>query len=291
MDPGQIIAGRYRIECLLGRGAMGSVYRAVQLSIKRQVALKLLEFQNDENQGLIERFEREARALSRLSHPNTVRLFDYGTDERGVPFIVMELLRGCDLAEDWARQGPLRWDQALRVLQAVAGSLGEAHREGVVHRDIKPANVFLCAGAAWPSIKVLDFGIAAETDPEKASKLTRTGTVVGSAAYMSPEQAQGHAVNAPSDLYALGVLAFEAMTAQTPFESRAFTAQLLAKVLEPAPSLRDARASSPRRDRRWGGRRREADVRGDARAVPAPCDSHGAAQRFARGRNGRAIRS
>jgi serine/threonine-protein kinase len=127
------------------------------------------------------------------------------------------------------------------VLRAVAGSLAEAHQAGIVHRDIKPANVFLCAGAAWPAIKVLDFGIAGETDPERASKLTRTGTVVGSAAYMSPEQAQGHAVGAPSDLYALGVLAFEALTTRTPFDSRAFTAQLLAKVLEPAPTLREVR--------------------------------------------------
>jgi serine/threonine protein kinase len=238
-EPGHIIAGRYRVEGLLGQGAMGSVYRAVQLSVGRSVALKLLVDEHRGQPAYVQRFEREALALSRLAHPNTVRLFDFGTSERGWPFIVMELLRGSDLADDLERQGPLRWDQALRVLHGVASSLAEAHAMGIVHRDIKPANIFLCADAAWPTVKVLDFGIAGDTERGTANRLTLTGTVVGSAAYMSPEQAQGRTTGPASDLYGLGVVSFEALTARTPFHGRTFTAQLLAKVLEPAPRLRE----------------------------------------------------
>jgi serine/threonine protein kinase len=239
VEPGHVIAGRYRVERLLGQGAMGSVYRAVQLSMGRSVALKLLVDEHRGSAPHIERFEREAQALSRLAHPNTVRLFDFGTSERGCPFLVMELLSGSDLADDLERQGPLRWDQALSMAQAVAASLAEAHAASIVHRDIKPANIFLCADGAWPRVKVLDFGIAGNTGVEKARKLTLTGTVVGSAAYMSPEQAQGLPVGPASDLYGLGVVLFEAMTGKTPFATRVFTAQLLAKLLESAPALRD----------------------------------------------------
>jgi serine/threonine protein kinase len=244
-EPGHIIAGRYRVERLLGQGAMGSVYRAVQLSVGRSVALKVLVDEHEGHPAYVERFEREALALSRLAHPNTVRLFDFGTTERGWPFIVMELLRGSDLADDLQRQGPLSWDQALRVLHGVASSLAEAHAMGIVHRDIKPANIFLCADGEWPTVKVLDFGIAGNTERGAVTKLTLTGTVVGSAAYMSPEQAQGKAAGPASDLYGLGVVSFEALTARTPFHGRAFTAQLLAKVLEPAPRLRELSRDVP----------------------------------------------
>jgi serine/threonine protein kinase len=239
VEPGHVIAGRYRVERLLGQGAMGSVYRALQLSVGRSVALKLLIDEHRSSARYVERFEREARALSRLAHPNTVRLFDFGTSEHGCPYLVMELLQGSDLADDLERQGPLRWDQALSVTQAVARSIAEAHASGIVHRDIKPANIFLCASGTWPRVKVLDFGIAGHTEAVKTRRLTLTGTVVGSAAYMSPEQAQGLPVGPASDLYGLGVVLFEAMTGKTPFAARVFTAQLLAKLLEPAPALRD----------------------------------------------------
>jgi serine/threonine-protein kinase len=241
VGPGEIIAGRYRIERLLGQGAMGSVYEALQLSLQRRVALKLLVDEHLEHPAHVARFEREAVALARLTDPHTVRLFDFGTDERRRPFLVMELLEGCDLADHLARHGPLRWDRALLVSRQVLGSLAEAHGAGTIHRDIKPANLFLCAGPEWPVIKVLDFGVAAATERDRSTrKLTLTGTVVGSAPYMSPEQAQGQEAGPGADLYALGVVLFELLTRSTPFQGRTFTAQLLAKVMEPAPSLRDA---------------------------------------------------
>jgi eukaryotic-like serine/threonine-protein kinase len=239
-SPGHVVAGRYRIEQLLGQGGMGSVYRAMQLSVGRPVALKLLSDEHIGSVDLLERFQREAVALARLEHPNTVRLFDFGTSEGGCPFLVMEFLRGTDLAQDLERNGPLRYDHALRVARQISCSLSEAHDAGIVHRDVKPANVFLCAGSSWPLVKVLDFGIVGDivADPV-APRLTRTGTVLGSVAYMSPEQAQGLAVGPASDLYALGVVLFEMLTRRTLFDPRACTAQLIAKVMEPAPRLRD----------------------------------------------------
>jgi serine/threonine-protein kinase len=136
----------------------------------------------------------------------------------------------------------MRWDQALQVSRQVLASLAEAHCAGIIHRDIKPANLFLCAGPEWPVVRVLDFGIAAATEGDRAArKLTLTGTVLGSAAYMSPEQAQGHEAGPAADLYALGVVLFELLTRRTPFDGRTFTAQLLAKVMERAPGLREVR--------------------------------------------------
>src|SRR5688572_20112532 len=240
VGPGHVIAGRYRIERWLGQGGMGSVYRALQLSVQRTVALKRLVDEHLESASHIERFEREALALSRLSHQSTVRLFDFGSDERGCPFIVMEYLEGSDLAADLERHGPMRWDQALAVAHPILGSLAEAHAAGIIHRDIKPANLFLCAAGEWPVVKVLDFGIAGGSEPRVGlRKLTLTGTVLGSAPYMSPEQAQGLPVGPAADLYSLGVVLFEMLTGRTPFESRTLTGQLIAKVLEVAPGLRD----------------------------------------------------
>jgi len=240
VGPGHVIAGRYRIERWLGQGGMGSVYRALQLSVQRTVALKRLVDEHLESASHVERFEREALALSRLSHQSTVRLFDFGSDERGCPFIVMEYLEGADVAADLERHGPMRWDQALAIASQILGSLAEAHAVGIIHRDIKPANLFLCAAGEWPVVKVLDFGIAGGAEPcAGLRKLTLTGTVLGSAPYMSPEQAQGLPVSPAADLYSLGVVLFEMMTGRTPFEPRTLTAQLIAKVLEVAPGLRD----------------------------------------------------
>jgi serine/threonine protein kinase len=240
VGPGHVIAGRYRIERWLGQGGMGSVYRALQLSVQRMVALKRLVDEHLESPSHVERFEREALALSRLSHQSTVRLFDFGSDERGCPFIVMEYLEGSDLAADLERHGPMRWDQALSVASQILGSLAEAHAAGIIHRDIKPANLFLCATGEWPVVKVLDFGIAGGAEPRGGlPKLTLAGTVLGSGPYMSPEQAQGLPVSPAADLYSLGVVLFEMLTGRTPFEPRTLTAQLIAKVLEVAPRLRD----------------------------------------------------
>src|SRR5688572_4676786 len=239
LGPGQIVAGRYRIERLLGAGGMGSVYRALQLPEERAVALKLLVDEHLGGVAVLERFEREARALARLVHPNTVRFLDSGRSESGQSFIVMELLEGSDLAEDLARHGPMRWDHALSVCREVSSSLVEAHEVGIVHRDIKPANIFLCSGPSWPIVKVLDFGIAGAVDPGmRTRRLTLTGTVIGSASYMSPEQAQGKAVAPATDLYALGTVLFEMLAGKPPFDGLVFTAQLLAKVMQPAPGLR-----------------------------------------------------
>jgi hypothetical protein len=237
---GQVIAGRYRIETLLAEGGMGSVYRASQLPMERSVAFKVLFDEHQDSTPHLQRFEREAHALARLTHPNTVRLFDFGTTEQGHPYLVMELLEGSDLAARLARSGPLPWEQALHVAHQVLCSLEEAHGRGIVHRDIKPANVFLCQVQGQSLfVKVLDFGIAGMLEPAAGDRrLTVTGTVIGSVAYMSPEQAEDGAVGPAADLYAVGVVLFEMLTGQVPFERRSVTAQLLAKVSR-APRLRE----------------------------------------------------
>lgn len=238
LHAGQVIAGRYRIEAMLGEGGMGAVYRATQLSLDRAVALKVMLELPGDNLRLEERFEREAAALARLAHPSTVRLFDFGRTERGCPFLVMELLEGADLEELLRRRGRLECAEALHVTAQVLRSLEEAHAAGLLHRDIKPANIFVCAASGGPRVKVLDFGIAGMTAAlQPAARLTRTGVFVGSAPYMSPEQARGDAVGPATDLYAAGVVLFEMLTGATPFREATLTALLLAKVNQPAPAL------------------------------------------------------
>lgn len=243
LQPGQVVAGRYRVEGLLGEGGMGSVYRAIQVSVDRPVALKVISESLSQYPQVVDRFQREGRLLARLRHPNTVCLYDFGATERGQPFIVMELLEGQDLGARLRQQGPISWPFACQICCEVLRSLEEAHRLGIVHRDIKPANLFLCtSGGRAPSVKVLDFGISglAVTDAEMA-KLTAEGAVIGSAPYMSPEQAQGKPITATTDLYSVGVVLFEMLTGRTLFEGDTRTALLLAKLSQPPPTLRQVR--------------------------------------------------
>src|SRR4051812_32743151 len=164
LGPGQLIADRYRVEELLGEGGMGSVYRATQLSLGRAVAVKVIADAEMASAHLVERFEREARALARLAHPHTVRLFDFGLSDGKSPFLVMELLSGRDLAERLRTDGPMGWRDALAVCVQVLRALEEAHEAGIVHRDIKPANIFLCKVQGQELFaKVLDFGISGLT--------------------------------------------------------------------------------------------------------------------------------
>jgi serine/threonine protein kinase len=241
LKPGQVIAERYRIECLLGRGGMGSVYRAAQLPMERPVAIKVLVDQEAASPVHLKRFEREARALSKLSHPNTVRLFEFGTTTQGQPFLAMELLDGIDLQRRLSREGRVPCDQALRICLQVLRSLEEAHSYGIVHRDIKPANIFLCPIRGQPSfVKVLDFGIASRLNRTPAdTQLTADGTVIGSVPYMSPEQAEGADIGSFTDLYAVGVVLFEMLAGTLPFRAKTLAGLYVAKATQPALHLSD----------------------------------------------------
>jgi serine/threonine-protein kinase len=223
-DPliGTTLAGRYRIEARIGTGGMGTVYRAEQVGLWRRVALKVLKRELVVERETVARFHREAKAMSMLLHPNTVRVFDFGEDPAtGYLFLAMELLEGELLTARLEREGVLDVLDAIGITQQILRSLAEAHSKGIVHRDLKPDNIYLARieGAAAAVVKVLDFGIAkvfrdeGTIDPLE----TQAGTVFGTPRYMSPEQAQGKQLGPPSDLYTVGVLLYQLLTGRPPF--------------------------------------------------------------------------
>ncbi|HET7571804.1 MAG TPA: serine/threonine-protein kinase [Gaiellaceae bacterium] len=202
------IAGRYRLDELLGRGSMSEVWCAHDLELERTVALKLLAPTAD-----VERFRREARAVASLGHENVTQVFDYG-EEGGRPYMVLEYLPGGTLDERLRETGPLDAQAAAAVASGIAAGLAHAHAHGVVHRDLKPANVLFDADGR---AKIADFGIARMTAGE--GSLTEAGTVLGTAAYISPEQAAGEAAVPASDVYALGAILYRMLTGRLPFEA------------------------------------------------------------------------
>jgi serine/threonine-protein kinase len=206
---GQVLAGRYELGPLLGVGGTASVYRATDRVLERTVAVKVLGVPADQDPAMVERFGHEARAAAGLSHPNIVAVFDSGS-QAGVHYLVMEYVQGETLADTLRRQGVLEPCRAAEVGRWVCEALGAAHARGLVHRDIKPANVLISQAGV---VKVADFGIASAATPV----LTRGGNLLGTAAYLSPEQAHGGPVDARSDLYALGCVLYELVTGAPPF--------------------------------------------------------------------------
>ncbi len=204
-----VVAGRYRLGGVVGRGGMAEVRTAEDLRLGRSVAVKLLRTDLAEQDGVRERFEDEARAAARLSHPNVVAVFDTGEHE-GIPYIVMELLPGSSLA-DLIAKGPLDVETVRRIGVQVLAALDAAHAAGLIHRDIKPANVLLAADG---TAKVADFGIAKSAE---AQTHTATGMLLGTAAYVPPERLAGHPATPESDLYSVGVLLYEAVSGHRPF--------------------------------------------------------------------------
>ena len=239
--PGELFAGRYELEELVGAGGMSSVYRAHDRLLERYVALKVLHPQYAEDEEYVERFRREARSVARLSHPHIVTVIDRGEDG-GRQYIVFEYVDGEDLKQLIERGGPLPARRAIELALEVADALAFAHENGLVHRDVKPQNVLLTPDGA---AKVTDFGIARSLDVEHG--VTQTGTVLGTSDYLSPEQAGGKPTTPASDIYSLGIVLYELLTAEMPFAGANFVAIAMKHINEPPPDLLAKRPDVPPR--------------------------------------------
>jgi tRNA A-37 threonylcarbamoyl transferase component Bud32 len=219
---GQTIGGRYRIVKLLGEGGMGAVYLGEQNigGTLRKVAVKTLHLHLSNDPKIKQRFERECATVAELQHPNTIQLYDYGTTEEGILYMVMEFVQGDSLASILEKKGALDPARTQHIIQQICDALGEAHALGIVHRDLKPDNIVLTERAKdW--VKVLDFGIAkrSEAPDKEEAKLTQQGTVLGTPPYMSPEQFTGKPIDARSDIYSIGVMAYEMLAGTLPFSA------------------------------------------------------------------------
>jgi len=218
-DPyiGTLVDGRYRIERLLGMGGMGLVYLARQRTLERPVAIKIVRAEHAGNREIGERFVTEARAASSAGSPHIVDVLDFGTLPDGATFLAMEYLEGVTLSEFLEARRSLPARLAIELAQQIADGLGDAHARGIIHRDLKPENVFLTRSHGELFVKILDFGIAKVATA--SVRLTRAGQIFGTPHYMSPEQARGQGVDARTDIYALGVLLYEMVCGQLPFDA------------------------------------------------------------------------
>ncbi len=232
LQPGDLVAGRYRIDEMIGRGGMGSVYRATQLGLFRAVALKVVHPEFAASERYRARFEREARVMASLDHQNVAAVYDFGVDN-GTLFLVMELLLGRSLSRQLNDAGPLTVPDAVRIGLVVTDVLRAAHAMRLVHRDLKPENLFVLDDG---TIKVVDFGLAFIDEAGDLGRMTKANTVTGTPTHMAPEQAAGRALGPPVDMYALGVMLFEFVTGTTPFSGSA--GEVLAKhIYTPPPTL------------------------------------------------------
>jgi serine/threonine-protein kinase len=241
-DTGTLLDRKYRLDAPLGRGGMGAVYRATHVMLGKTVAVKLIKADLVGSPDMVRRFQREARAATSLNHPNIVSVYDLGQAGDGTLYIAMELVEGRSLKEEVTASGPMQPGRIASLLTQVASALGVAHRHGIVHRDLKPQNLMISrAEDGTEVVKLLDFGIA-KTHEEGATQLTQTGFALGTPQYMAPEQAAGKAVDGRTDLYALGVILYEMLTGEVPFNDPSTPAVLvkhLSELPEP-PSRRKA---------------------------------------------------
>jgi eukaryotic-like serine/threonine-protein kinase len=236
---GEVIAGRYELEELVGVGGMSNVYRAHDRLLERMVALKLLHDRYTTDDEYVERFKREARSAARLSHPAIVTVIDRG-EQDGHQFIVFEHIPGETLKQRIEREGPLPVDVALDLALQIGRALSFAHERGLIHRDVKPQNVLLNGDGR---AKVTDFGIARSVDVDA----TTTGYVVGTSHYIAPEQAKGERADAQSDVYGLGAVLYELLTGEVPFPGDNFVTVAMRHVNDPLPSLVEKRPELPLR--------------------------------------------
>ena len=236
---GKVIGGRYRITKLVGQGGFGGVYSAEHTATGDTLAIKVLRADVENNKDVIMRFRQEAKQTSKLKHPNTVRVYDFGQMDDGNLFLAMEFLVGSELTDVMRKEGPLSYKRVIRICIQVLKSLSEAHSKGLVHRDLKPDNIFLQdLHGEQDFVRVLDFGIAKSLSDEQQD-ITSTGAVIGTPKYMSPEQARGQPVDERTDIYSLGVILFELLSGAPPFVAETPLAMILRRVTEEPPRIHD----------------------------------------------------
>ena len=235
------LLGTYRIESLIGRGGMGAVYLATDTRLDRRVALKVLSPELAEDEAFRDRFVVESRTAASLDHPNIVPVYEAGEID-GRLFIAMRYVEGHDLSDLLTRRGALPVALAVRILVALAAALDAAHAKGLVHRDVKPGNVLLTGPDDEPHVYLTDFGLSKRVGEQS---LTRAGQIVGSIHYVAPEQVEGRQVDARTDVYSLGCLAFEVLSGTAPFQRESEMATLMAHVQDPPPSLLPLRPELP----------------------------------------------
>jgi serine/threonine-protein kinase len=238
---GERIADRYELEEVVGHGGMSTVYKAHDSLLERNVALKVLHQQYNEDEDFVERFKHEARSVAQLQHPNIVTVIDRG-EEDGRQYIVFEFIDGENLKELVVRKGRLGLRDALEIAHEIARGLAFAHDHGLIHRDVKPQNVLLNGDGR---AKVTDFGIARSLDVDHG--VTQTGTILGTSNYIAPEQASGQPVDAHTDVYSLGIVLYEMLTGELPFPGESFVAIAMKHIQEPSPNVLDVRGDIPLR--------------------------------------------
>ena len=242
---GQLVDGRYQVESVLGQGGMGVVFRAVQTSVQRPVAMKTLHPQLAMAPTFFERFKREAEIASRLHHPNIITIFDFGRTADGTCYYVMEMLEGVSLRQRVKHDGPMTLRQAAAVIEQATLGVGHAHKQNVIHRDLKPHNVMLSLIDGNEYVKVLDFGLVKAMEQDDEEQLTSTGQVLGTPQYMPPEQAGGERVDHRSDLYSLTGVFYYCLTGHSPFGANTVRKALQASLTQKPPTIVTYRKGAP----------------------------------------------
>jgi eukaryotic-like serine/threonine-protein kinase len=245
---GITLAGKYRIDARLNEGGMGTVYRGCHVLMDKTVAIKVLRPTLAADEKIVARFSREARAASRITHPNAISVTDFGEDERGHVFLVMEFLSGRTLKHVLRDEGPLPLARVVDITRQIGDALDAAHAQGVVHRDLKSDNIMLLDTMTGDHAKVLDFGIAKinEPDGQVDTSLTAPNLVIGTPQYMSPEQcSQDSEIDARSDIYSLGVILYEMLVGHVPFSGDSPTIVMMKHLQEPVPSVLEERSDVP----------------------------------------------